>query len=219
MPKPIALCIELVDAPEKERYYKCTARSGREKGLSIRLDGTIGWCEDGPTACDIWVSADQRLIAKRPIDSGDVHVTRAHRKILLKEDFMATVLNRDELIIDGRRYRIHVHGVTEEVHSPRLVRVIRAARAAGLAAALTASTLVGCGDKSESTTNPPSTAADTDSDSDTDTDTDTDTDSDSDTDTDVDTETETIFLDTDSDDGGPDGGDIDTDDIPPVPII
>ena len=138
MPSPIELCIELLNhAAEDERYYKCTARSGREAGLSIQLNGTIGWCKNGEKACDIWVSDDGRLLVHRTDEAPDLFVKRRGRELLLPTRRLAFLRNRDELSFMGFEFCIHVHGQTREVHAPRPVRVLRAA---ALAATLALST-------------------------------------------------------------------------------
>ncbi|MDJ0764685.1 MAG: hypothetical protein QNJ97_17025 [Myxococcota bacterium] len=200
MSKPVALCVELKNNPEKTRYYKCTARTGREKGLTIQLDGTIGWCEISDVACELWVSDDQRLMVFRPSGGPDVYVSRANRKICLAEAQMATLLHLDELTINGRSYCIHVHGIAETIHPPRLVRVIRAA---SLAASLAiGASSVQCNDSSPSDTDAGAETSVTDQDTASEDDT-------------SGTDTEVIILDTDID-AGFDGGPIETDDEPPI---
>ena len=65
MARPIIVCLELLAPLADEPYVRCTARPGREAGLAIGEDGSILWCHPGPVACEVWVSADQRLIAFR----------------------------------------------------------------------------------------------------------------------------------------------------------
>ncbi|MDD5307852.1 MAG: hypothetical protein PHU25_11080 [Deltaproteobacteria bacterium] len=225
MSKPITLCVELENNPDSERYYKCTAQVGRDKGLTIQLDGTIGWCATSGIACELWVSRDQRLMAFRPPGVPEIHVSRAHRRILLAEKQMAILLHRDGLSIGGRSYRIHIHGVAESIHPPRLVKVVRAA---SLAASLTlGAASLGCGGPDPASKDAASDAAPTDTgtgdggcdaDTDTSSDTDFDTDTGCDTDTGTDTgatDTETMTLDSGID-AGDDAGPIDTNDTPPA---
>ena len=155
MAKPIALCIERAGASEDERYVRCTARPGREAGLALGVDGSILWCAHEPVACEVWVSADQRLIAYRPAGAPEVCLQRARRHLALPEERPVVVLHQDQLVLDGRRFRLHVHGVTDRLHPPAPLRLGRAAAAAAMVA-LTAGA-VQCGeDVGESS--PPTTA-------------------------------------------------------------
>jgi len=66
MPKPIALCIEDLEArADDERYLSCVAVAGRQAGLRLRGDGTVTWEDEEDVACEIWVSGDERLILFR----------------------------------------------------------------------------------------------------------------------------------------------------------
>ena len=49
-----------------DRYVRCTAQVGRAMGLALGIDGRILWCEQSGVGCEIWVSADQRLMAYCP---------------------------------------------------------------------------------------------------------------------------------------------------------
>lgn len=116
---PIALCLEKLGATPDERYTRCTARSGRLAGLSIGLDGAILWCAPRPVACELWVSRDQRLMALRPMGAPQVRIVRALRDVPVPEEQPAVLRHLDEILIEGTRYRVHVHGTTTEVHPPR----------------------------------------------------------------------------------------------------
>ncbi len=133
---PIALCLEKLGATEDERYTRCTARSGREQGLAIGLGGAILWCSPEPAACTLWVSRDQRLMALRPEGAPTVSVVRAGRTLELPADKPVVLRHQDDLVFAGVRYRVHVHGTTNEVHPPR--RVLALPRVVTLAAVLAA---------------------------------------------------------------------------------
>ena len=134
MAKPIALCIEREGATEDQRYVRCTARVGRKAGLALGLDGSIRWQEPGPVACEVWVSADQCLIAYRPQGAPDVRLERARRSLLLPPARPVVLLHRDELVLGDLRFRLHVHGTTDRLHPPTPLRVGRAAAAAAVVA-------------------------------------------------------------------------------------
>lgn len=141
---PIALCLEKLGASPDERYTRCTARSGRLAGLAIGTDGTILWCAPRPVACELWVSRDQRLMALRPAGAAEVRVVRAGREVLVPEEKPVVLRHHDELLFEGVRYRVHVHGTTTEVHPPR--RVLTLPRVVTLAAVMASS--VACGGQS-----------------------------------------------------------------------
>ena len=68
LPPAHAICLEDLQArSESERYLRCVALPGRQPGLGIRADGTVLWKADAALACELWVSADERLIAYRPM--------------------------------------------------------------------------------------------------------------------------------------------------------
>ena len=134
MPSPIELCIQCKDKPADAQYYRCTAGSGREAGLSIQSDGTLGWCSPEASALDIWVGDDGRLMVYRSADTPEAYVTRRNRRMLLPEERGALIRNRDELSVGGFEFTVFVHGEAIAVHPPTPVQVVRAA---ALAASLT----------------------------------------------------------------------------------
>jgi hypothetical protein len=138
---PIALCLEKLGATPDERYTRCTARSGRLAGLSIGLDGTILWCAPRPVVCELWVSRDQRLVALRPMGAPEVRIVRSRRDVVVPEEQPAVLRHLDEILIQGTRYRVHVHGTTTEVQPPR--RILTLPRVVTLAA--TIATGIACG--------------------------------------------------------------------------
>jgi hypothetical protein len=85
-------------------------------------------------ACEIWVSSDQRLIAWRPAGAPTVRLERAGRGLDLPEEKPVVMLDQDELRLKALVFRMHVHGVTDQVHEPRPLRLGQ--RAATVAAAL-----------------------------------------------------------------------------------
>ena len=83
MPKPIAICIEDLGSEPKTRYLRCVALPGRQPGLRLDKAGSVLWQSDDGVSCELWVSADERLILYRPEAkaSGPVTLHRAGRSL------------------------------------------------------------------------------------------------------------------------------------------
>ena len=63
MPKPLAICIEQVDPQSKtSAYIRCVALVGRQPGLRLDKAGKVLWKSDDGVSCELWVSADERMI-------------------------------------------------------------------------------------------------------------------------------------------------------------
>jgi hypothetical protein len=136
-PKPIELCLERVGSASDERYVRCTAQVGRELGLALGVDGRILWCEQSGVGCEIWVSADQRLMAYALAGQAPTTLYRGGRVLDLPSQHPVVLRHHDELELAGTRFRVHVHGVTDHVHAPAIVHTLaRAAAAATLALAV-----------------------------------------------------------------------------------
>ena len=143
-PRPIELCLERLGSSSAERYVRCTAQVGRALGLALGIDGRILWCEQSGVGCEIWVSADQRLMAYCPAGTPPTTLHRAGRALALPAEHPVVLRHKDELELQGTRFRVHVHGATDLVRAPAIVRTLaRAAAAATLAAAVGGS--AGCG--------------------------------------------------------------------------
>jgi hypothetical protein len=144
--RPIELCLERIQPPSAERYVRCTAQVGRALGLALGIDGRILWCDQSGVGCEICVSADQRLMAFCPMGTPPTTLHRAGRVLELPKQRPVVLRHHDELELAGSRFRVHVHGATDRVHAPEIVRTLaRAAVAASLALVVGA---VGC-DSSE----------------------------------------------------------------------
>ncbi|MFH2007057.1 MAG: hypothetical protein ABI333_10770 [bacterium] len=148
---PLEICVEeLYHAPEEaERFVRCVALPGGEPGLALDREGEVQWMVESPEAYGLWVSADNQLVLLRGGSAGPVAVERGGRSMEAPSGQPVILLDQDELRINGRRLRIHVHGETEAVYEPErlsgsaLGRLVRAAAAAatlvlGGAAATTA---------------------------------------------------------------------------------
>ena len=156
MPQPLALCIEDLSLPTP-RFVRCVAVGGRQPGLRIGLDGEVQWKPSGPIGCELWVSADERLVLLRPSGAPEVEVHRAGRSLVAPCDKPVMLLDGDELTLGGRRLRLHVHGEAPMVAPPAPLPMRSGAAAARAAAVLAlGAAVVGCGRNIEVRDNPPS---------------------------------------------------------------
>jgi len=151
MPKPLAICIENLNARSRaSRYLRCVALPGRQPGLRLDKSGSVLWQREDVPACELWVSADERLMLYRQEGMVPVRLERAGR--VLDAPFAKPVVlaDQDQITIGRRRLRIHIHGEVSAVSplaalptSPRAVR--RLAQAAATAVVVgTVMTVGGC---------------------------------------------------------------------------
>ena len=151
VPEPLEICLEeLFHAEEEdERYVRCVALLGGEPGLTLDREGAVQWMVESPEAYGLWVSQDGELVLLRGEGADPVRVERGGRAVDAPIGKPVILKDQDELIVNGRRLRLHVHGETEAIHEPErlsgtaLGRLVRAAAAAatlalGAAAATTA---------------------------------------------------------------------------------
>jgi predicted component of type VI protein secretion system len=140
MPEPLAICLEDLDAVDPElRYLRCVALPGNEPGLTIDGTGAVLW--RGAGACELWISADDRLVLLRREGSGEVTVDRAGRTLQAPCAKPVILIDGDQIGLGGRRFRVHVHGAATHVHPPEPLpesTVRRLVQAAAAALALTA---------------------------------------------------------------------------------
>lgn len=119
MPKPMAICIEDVDARnENEKYLRCVALVGREAGLRVDAHGAVLWKSDEDAACELWVSADNCLILYRPEGAVAVKVCRAGRGLDVPAAKPVVLLDKDQVVIGDRVLRVHVHGEAPGISAP-----------------------------------------------------------------------------------------------------
>jgi hypothetical protein len=147
MPQPLAICLEDVDARDPaQRYLRCVALVGRQPGLRVDAGGTVVWKPGELPACELWVSADDRLILYRMGDDVPVNLLRAGRSLQLPVGKPVVVLDQDIFEVNGHRLRIHVHGAASAVTPPSPLRPTAKRTAASMAAAvaLSAVALSGC---------------------------------------------------------------------------
>jgi hypothetical protein len=146
MPKPLEICLEdLHAAALGERYLRCVAIAGGERGLAIDADGAVSFRGDAPAACAIWVTADERLAIERLAGAPAVRVERSGRAIEAPEGKPVLLLAGDDVAIAGRVLRVHVHGEAAAIAEPVYVpeALLRGARAISAAVAVGAA-VAGC---------------------------------------------------------------------------
>jgi hypothetical protein len=160
MPKPLAICIEDVGSQSKTRYMRCVALPGRQPGLCLDDAGKVLWRSDAGVSCELWVSADERLVLYRPEGVVPVTLHRAGRSLDVPCGKPVFVIDKDEIDVSSHRLRIHVHGQAPTVAAPSplpsrprsLGRLARAATAAAIAGTVVAS---GCCPEIEIRDDPP----------------------------------------------------------------
>ncbi len=149
MPKPFAICIENLNARSgASRYLRCVALPGRQPGLRLDKSGQVLWQRDDVVACELWVSADDRLILYRQEGMAPVTLQRAGRSLEVPYARPVVVIDQDQITIGRRRLRLHIHGVAPAVSAPSALPagpgpIHRLAQAATAAALLGAAMTVG----------------------------------------------------------------------------
>jgi len=166
MPNPLAICIEDLEArPGEPRYVRCVAIPGRQPGLRLDTGGEVLWKTDDDVACELWVSADDRLILYRPEGADAVTVSRAGRSLDVPFGKPVVLIDQDGIAVGGRQLRVHVHGEAPAVSAPSVLAPQQGAlsglaRAAAVAATISAAAVAGgCGDKIDVRDQPPAVAA------------------------------------------------------------
>ena len=117
MPKPLAICIEELDSSEA-KYIRCVALPGRQPGLRLDKTAQVLWQSDDGVSCELWVSADERLILFRPEGADSVVLDRAGRTLDVPYGKPVVVIDQDQVSVGGRRVRIHFHGEAPSVTAP-----------------------------------------------------------------------------------------------------
>jgi hypothetical protein len=134
-PRPLAICLEDLAAPaEATRFLTCVAIPGRAPGLTIADSGAVRWQVELGAECELWVSADDRLILYRRSGAGPVGVRRGPRALDVPAEKPVVLVDQDEVEVAGRLLRVHVHGEAPEVRPPAYLVPERAAPASGLLA-------------------------------------------------------------------------------------
>ncbi|MBI5487540.1 MAG: hypothetical protein HY905_09420 [Deltaproteobacteria bacterium] len=164
MPKPIAICVEDTAAADAAgRYLRCVALPGRQPGLRIDAGGQVRWRGEDSAPCELWVSADDKLILFRPDGGPAVRVSRAGRSLDVPHGKPVVLRSGDELAVGDRRLRVHLHGQTATVAAPsplppaeRSGTLRRASAAVAMGAALGAAATLApsCGGSNTGTQTP-----------------------------------------------------------------
>lgn len=119
MPRPLAICLEdLEPGAGRPRYLRCVAVVGREPGLRVDGAGAVLWKSDEASACELWVSQDDKLILYRAAGGAAVTVRREGRSLIVPEQKPVVLLDQDRFEIGSRRLRVHVHGAIDHVYAP-----------------------------------------------------------------------------------------------------
>ncbi len=120
--KPMAICIEEIDRSEKvSRFTRCVALPGRQPGLGLDSAGNILWLSDGSavaSACELWVSADNRLILYRHDGAPPVTVHRTGRSLNVPGCKPVVLVSQDQIDLNNRQLRIHLHGEASKITEP-----------------------------------------------------------------------------------------------------
>jgi hypothetical protein len=119
MPKPLAICIEDMDSESETKYMRCVALAGRQPGLRLDEAGRVLWRSDESAACELWVSADERLILYRLEGALPITLHRAGRSLEVPCSKPVVVIDQDRLDMGTRQLRIHVHGEAPAVAAPQ----------------------------------------------------------------------------------------------------
>ncbi|MFH2009362.1 MAG: hypothetical protein ABI333_22415 [bacterium] len=141
---PKEICLEELfhaqEEEEDERYVRCVALPGGEPGLALDREGAVQWMVEEPEHFALWVSADNELVLLRGKGAGPVQVERGGRSLDAPTGMPVILRDQDELVVNGKRLRLHVHGETDAVFSPErlsgstLRKMFRAAAAAAVLA-------------------------------------------------------------------------------------
>lgn len=119
MPKPFAICIENLNARSgAPRYLRCVALPGRQSGLRLDGGGRVLWQQDDVVACELWVSADDRLMLYRQEGMAPVTLQRSGRSLDVPCSKPVVLADQDQIRIGRRRLRVHIHGVAAAVSAP-----------------------------------------------------------------------------------------------------
>ena len=149
-PRPIAICIEdMAASPDSIRYTQCTVAPGDAPGLALDRQGALLWRPpELAQLCELWVSADDRLMLMRGAGAAAVTLRRGGRELDLPAAKPVVLMDQDQLELGGRCLRVHVHGEAHELAAPQPLqpeeldapslssRAMAAAAALGLGAAV-----------------------------------------------------------------------------------
>ena len=144
MPEPIAICVEdLAPVDVNDRFVRCVAKVGRGDGLALDPAARPVFGKQTNAACELVVSLDQRLLLIRHEGAPTVTVFRAGRSLEAAVGHLVLLVDQDEVQVGDKRVRIHIHGLSPEVHAPKPF-VPKAVKTAVSMAAVMALAATGC---------------------------------------------------------------------------
>lgn len=119
MPVPCSLCLEdLVEENPDQQFLRCVALPGRQPGLRLHADGSVGWKTSNAIACEVAVSRDQELLLFRPAGARSVRVCRGGRTLAVPSEKPVVLADGDEIFVAKRHFRVHIHGETTNIIAP-----------------------------------------------------------------------------------------------------
>ncbi|HNZ23829.1 MAG TPA: hypothetical protein PKL24_16915 [Polyangiaceae bacterium] len=120
MEKHIALCLEDLNASHHdERFVQCVALYGREPGLCLDGQGCPLWQTKTDAVCELWRSADGRLVLWKLPNTSSIIVRRASRVLEVPPEKPVILLDKDEIDVGSKTLRVHLHGTTSRMDAPR----------------------------------------------------------------------------------------------------
>jgi hypothetical protein len=118
MAKPIAICIEDLDST---KYIRCVALPGRQPGLRLDEAGKVLWQSHDGVTCELWVSADERLVLYRPEGKTPVKLRRAGRSLDVPCNKPVIIVDKDQVDVGPHHLRVHIHGEASSVVAPSVI--------------------------------------------------------------------------------------------------
>ena len=114
--KHIALCLEDLNASHHdERFVQCVALYGREPGLCLDGQGCPLWQTKTDAVCELWRSADGRLVLWKLPNTSSIIVRRASRVLEVPPEKPLILLDKDEIDVGSKTLRVHLHGTTSRI--------------------------------------------------------------------------------------------------------
>jgi ABC-type glycerol-3-phosphate transport system substrate-binding protein len=120
------------------------ALPGRQPGLRLDEAGKVVWQSDDGISCELWVSADERLILYRSQVGIPVTLHRAGRSLDVPCSKPVVVIDQDQIDVGTRHLRVHVHGAAPAVTAPSFLTSTYTRRTAlAMGAGVTVAAVVG----------------------------------------------------------------------------
>ncbi|MDX9719518.1 MAG: hypothetical protein RBU37_02135 [Myxococcota bacterium] len=150
MPKPIAICIEDLDAAASTRFLCCVAIAGRLDGLGLDSQAQVVWApaSEGQApqiAVELWVSGDEKLMLYRREAAPQLWLRRGQRSLDVPAEKPVVLLDKDVVELGAKRLCIHVHGKAPAVSAPYFYKAEPVKRSSRLGQAAMAAAALGLG--------------------------------------------------------------------------